>query len=106
MYKGVPPEEYLNCRVVIATYLFDQLPTESFMNALLDSDSELVEELVEFGAYDTMSRECAFEACAQFLLGCSFVSESDSEHSDFMKKLKKAYSFWILKDHGLIPRII
>lgn len=95
MYDGITAKDYNDLRDVIATYLLRELPTIFFTNAVLDSDPELVEEIAEFGSYDTMSRDHIFESCTQFLLNRSSPSHKDPDAEMVDKSLKEAYASWM-----------
>lgn len=100
MYKGISYEEFKNFKEVIATYLLQESPTDSFAKAVIDSDSELLEELVEFGAYDTMTREITFDSCANFLLKVPHPCNSGASEAivkEFDRNLKNAYTEWVSK---------
>lgn len=99
MYPGIKSKDYTDLRDVIATYLLRELPTVEFTNAVLDSDHELVEEIQQFGSYDTMTREYIFNACSEFLLKVPHLCNSDASKKEiekFDKDLKKAYADWII----------
>lgn len=101
MYKGISSEEFKNFKDVIATYLLQELPTDSFAKAVIDSEPELIEELTEFSAYDTMARDITFDACANFLLKMPHPCNSGASAAiieEFDRNLKKAYVEWVAKE--------
>jgi hypothetical protein len=95
-------EDRLELSQVIAENVLEEDPSEAFLTAFIERETDTILDGIKWGFHDTVVREDVASRCSKFLIGREWPRYGDrltpEQFDQFEVDLKKAYLEWIDKN--------